>query len=66
MPFSFEALGSLVANRMPMAGREAVSDSTRIFVASTALEMSCVLSPVTVKSPAFGAFGLRLVMLRLL
>jgi hypothetical protein len=51
---------------MPTAGRESVSDRIRILVAITALDTSCVLSPVTVSSEASGAFGLRLVMLRLL
>ena len=64
MPFSFDAFGSFVAKRMPMAGREAVSVMMRIFVAIVALDTSCVLSPVTVNSDASGARGSRLLMLK--
>jgi len=64
MPFSLDALGSLVANRRPIAGWPGPSAHKRIFVATTAFDTSCVLSPEMVSRCAFGAFGFRLLMLR--
>ena len=52
IPFSFDAFGSLVANRSAKAGRDVVSETSRIFVATTAFETSCVVSPVTASSDA--------------
>ena len=57
-PLSFDAFGSRVANRKPMAGRLSVSDTRRIFVAMTMSSTSWVLSPVAVTSDDSGAMAL--------
>ena len=49
------------SNKSGKAGRDVVSETSRIFVATTAFETSCVVSPVTASSDASGAPGLRLV-----
>ena len=61
-PLSFDAFGSLVAKRMPSAGRPEASAMKRILVATTKSEISDVRLPVEVTSEASGAFGLRMSM----
>ncbi len=57
-PLAFDAFGSFVAKRMPIAGRASLSESRRIFVAMTASSTLWELSP-TGTDAASGAKGLR-------
>ena len=63
IPLSFDAFGSLVANRSPNDGRLGVSPAMRTFVPMTMSSTLEVVSPVAVTMPDSGA-GSRAVMFR--